>query len=85
MLGGYLSKQYDDCLISNAMIVSAPMNIHESCHEMEKTQYLFTFNRFLTHQIRKYLNKHLHWFEKDENYDCTAIQRVWLILWFNLE
>jgi predicted alpha/beta-fold hydrolase len=57
MLGGYLSKQYDDCLISNAMIVSAPMNIIESCQEMEKKHYLYTFNRFLTCQLRKYLHQ----------------------------
>ena len=57
MLGGYMAKQYDDCLISNAMIVSSPMNIIESCQELEKTHYLFTFNRFLTRQLRKYLTR----------------------------
>lgn len=39
-LGGYLAKQYDDCLISNAMIVSAPFNVFFSCEELEK---LITF------------------------------------------
>lgn len=33
-LGGYLAKQYDDCLVSNALIVSAPMNVFYSCEEV---------------------------------------------------
>lgn len=55
-LGGYLAKQFDDCKISNAMVVSAPLNITISCENMEKTPYLYTFNRFLALQLRKYIN-----------------------------
>lgn len=57
-LGGYLAKQYNDCEISNAMIVSAPMNVFYSAAELEKTHNLFTFNRFLTKQIGKYFMKY---------------------------
>ena len=56
-LGGYLAKQYDDCLISNAMIISAPMNIFHSCDELEKTPYFLIFNRFLVRQIGKTFSK----------------------------
>ena len=45
-LGGYLAKQYDDCLISHAMIISSPFNIAVSCANMEKPHYMYTFNRF---------------------------------------
>lgn len=75
-LGGYLAKQFDDCKITNAMIVSAPLNISISCENMEKLPYLYTFNRFLTHQLRKYINSNIRWYENDEKYDCTAIQKA---------
>ena len=55
--GGYLAKHYDDCLVSYAMIVSAPMNTFTSCAELEKTHNLFTFNRYLTSALTKYLSK----------------------------
>ena len=38
-LGGYIAKQFDDCLISNAMIVSAPMNGMLTINELEKLQH----------------------------------------------
>jgi abhydrolase domain-containing protein 1/3 len=56
-LGGYLSKQYDDCLISNAMIVSAPFNVFYSTEELEKTHHFFMFNRHLTRNLSKYFSK----------------------------
>lgn len=56
-LGGYLAKQYDDCLISNSMIVSAPMNIFYSCEELEKTHHFFTFNRHLSRSLGRYFTK----------------------------
>lgn len=55
-LGGYLaSKQYqgEGCLIRNAMIVSAPMNVFYSCEELEKTHHFFTFNRHLARSLGK--------------------------------
>lgn len=75
-LGGYLAKCYDDCPISNAMIVSAPMNIFYSCEELEKTQYFFTFNRHLTRNCSRYFNRNKHLFEGDDRYDCKAIAQV---------
>lgn len=56
-LGGYLAKHYDDCLISNAMIVSAPMNVFYSCEELERTHHFFTFNRFLARNLSRYFSK----------------------------
>lgn len=56
-LGGYLSKHYDDCLISNAMIVSAPMNVFYSYEELERTHHFFTFNRFLARNLSRYFSK----------------------------
>ena len=53
-LGGYMAKQYDDCLISNAFIVSAPLNINISCSNMERPHYLL-FNRFLENRLKKYI------------------------------
>lgn len=75
-LGGYLAKQFDDCLISNAMVVSAPLNVHKSCENMEKTPYLYTFNRFLALQLRKYIKTHIRWYENDEKYDFDAINNA---------
>ena len=54
-LGGYLAKNYDDCLISNAFIISAPLNINISCKNMEKPHYMYTFNRFLASRLKKYI------------------------------
>ncbi len=75
-LGQYLAKCYDDCLISNAMIVSAPMNVFYSCEELEKTQYFFTFNRHLTRSLSRYFSRNKHHFENDDRYDCQAIAKV---------
>ena len=55
--GGYLAKHYDDCLVSYAMIVSAPMNTFYSCEELEKTHNFFTFNRYITISIGHYFSK----------------------------
>lgn len=71
-LGGYLAKQYDDCLISNAFIVSAPLNINISCSNMERPHYLL-FNRFLTNRLKKYIFTHMHWYINDDRYDFEAI------------
>lgn len=78
-LGGYLAKQYDDCIISNAMIVSAPLNINVSCHNMEKPHYMYTFNRFLARQLKKYITKHMHYWKNDENYDFDAISKAYTL------
>lgn len=78
-LGGYLAKQYDDCIISNAMIVSAPLNIHVSCSNMEKPHYLYTFNRFLARQLKKYIHQNMHWFKDDERYDFDAIEKAYTL------
>lgn len=75
-LGGYLAKQYDDCLISNAMIISAPLNIQASCNNMEKLHYKYTLNRFLAHKLRKYINRHIHWYKDDKIYDFDAIAKA---------
>lgn len=75
-LGGYLAKQYDDCIISNAMIVSAPLNINVSCRNMEKPWYMYTFNRFLTMRLRRYIFTHMHWYENDKKYDWDAIRKA---------
>ncbi len=56
-LGGYMAKQFDDCLISNAMIISAAMNIFVSCAELERTHQFFTFNKILTRKVAKYFTK----------------------------
>lgn len=74
-LGGYMAKQYDDCLISNAMIISSPFNILVSCDNMEKPQYMYTFNRFLAHQLRKYITRHMKYFIDDDKYDVDAISK----------
>lgn len=74
-LGGYLAKQYDDSLISYALIVSAPMNTIYSCEELEKTHHFFTFNRHLSRSLGRYFSKYKHLFETDQKYDCEAIAR----------
>jgi len=74
-LGGYLAKYYDDCEISNSMIVSAPMNVFYSCQELEKTQYFFTFNRHLSRNLSRYFSRNKHLFETDERYDVQAIAK----------
>ncbi len=74
-LGGYLSKHYDDCSISNAMIVSAPMNVFYTCEELEKTQNFFLFNRFLARNLSRYFHKYKHLFETDQRFDCSTIAR----------
>jgi abhydrolase domain-containing protein 1/3 len=56
-LGGYIAKMYDDCLISNALIISAPMNVFYSCEELEKTHHFFTFNRHLARSLGRYFSK----------------------------
>lgn len=75
-LGGYLAKQYDDCIISNALIVSAPMNVFYSCEELESTQHFYTFNRHLTRALGRYFTKHQHLFETDSKFDCSAILKA---------
>ena len=75
-LGGYLAKQYEDCLISYSMIVSAPMNVIYSCEELEKTHNFFMFNRHLSRSLSRYFSKYKHLFETDQKYDCAAIARV---------
>jgi abhydrolase domain-containing protein 1/3 len=79
-LGQYLAKTYDDCLISHAMIVSAPMNVFYSCEELEKTQYFFTFNRHLTRGLNRYFSRNMHHFVNDDRLDCKAIAKVSLNL-----
>lgn len=74
-LGGYLSKAYDECLISNAMIVSAPFNVFYSSQELEKTHNFFMFNRHLTRNLSRYFSKHQHLFATDERFDCAAIAK----------
>jgi abhydrolase domain-containing protein 1/3 len=75
-LGGYIAKQYDDCLIKHALIVSAPLNVFYSCKELEKTHYMLTFNKLLTRNLGKYFRKNQHFFEGDERYDVAAIMKV---------
>ena len=58
-LGGYLAKQYDDCLISNALIVSSPMNLFSCSRELEKRHNYFIFNRFITKQLGNYFEKYI--------------------------
>jgi abhydrolase domain-containing protein 1/3 len=74
-LGGYLAKYYDDSLINNAMIVSAPFNVFYSAQELEKTYNFFMFNRHLTKNLSRYFSKHQHLFEADGRYDCAAIAK----------
>ena len=57
-LGGYLAKHYDDCLISHAMIVSAPFNIFYSAEELESTRHFYTFNRHKTRSMGRYFNRY---------------------------
>lgn len=75
-LGGYLAKHYDDCLISNAMILSAPFNIFQSAQELEKSENLF-FNKVLTNTLSKYIQRYIHLFQQDStaNYDFQALNR----------
>ena len=55
-LGGYLAKHYDSCLISYAMIISAPFNVFHSAKELERSTNVF-FNKFLAKNISKYCVK----------------------------
>jgi abhydrolase domain-containing protein 1/3 len=55
-LGCYLAKQYDNCSISYAMVVSAPFNLLTSANELEKSTNLF-FNKILANNISKYCIK----------------------------
>lgn len=55
-LGQYLAKQYDNCSISYAMIISAPFNVTHSAKELEKSTNLF-FNKFLAMNISRFLVK----------------------------
>lgn len=60
-LGGYLaSKLYggESCLVENAMIVSAPINVFYSSEELEKTHHFFTFNRHLTRSLGRHFTKY---------------------------
>jgi abhydrolase domain-containing protein 1/3 len=74
-LGGYLAKQFDDCLISNAMIVSAPMNGMLTINELEKLHNFFTLNILLARCLKEYFSRHKHWFKDDKRFDCSAIAR----------
>ena len=56
ILGGYLAKAYDDCNISNAMIVSVPYNTFVSCEELEKSHNMF-FNKILTKNLVNYVDR----------------------------
>jgi len=73
-LGSYLAKQYDDCFIKNAMIVSVPYNVFASAEELEKSQNLF-FNKFMTKNISRYFARYQHLFQNDKKYDMKAISR----------
>ena len=56
MLGGYLAK-HQDCLVSNAMIVSAPFNVNVYADEMERFHNFYIFNRFFTKDVGKYFER----------------------------
>ena len=58
-LGGYLAKHCDDCLISYAMIISAPFNIFHSAEEMELSRNFYTFNKHCTRRLGAYFNKYI--------------------------
>ena len=57
LLAGYLAKQGEDCLISNTMIVSSPMNMFTMSEELEKGTNFFIFDRFMAKKIEKYFYK----------------------------
>lgn len=76
-LGGYMAKHYDDCRISNALIVSAPLNYKETVNNLtEKPYYKNTFNKFLVFRFQQFFNKHVHWYKNDEIYDYEAIKNA---------
>jgi predicted alpha/beta-fold hydrolase len=75
-LGGYLSKHADDCLISYAMIVSAPFNIFHSAEEMELPRYFYTFNKQCTRRLVAYYTRNRLLFESDVKFDCEAISQA---------
>jgi predicted alpha/beta-fold hydrolase len=53
-LGGYMAEQCGHCLISYALIVSAPLNINISNSNIERPRYLL-FNRYLARERKKYI------------------------------
>ena len=68
ILGGYFAKQQNECMISNAMMISVPMNFFVGIKEMEKTFNFYTFNRHFTKERKKYFLKYyLKYFYLSEN------------------
>ena len=57
LLGGFLAKHFENCLISNAMIVSAPFNVFCYANEMERLHNFYIFNSFLLKDMTKYFER----------------------------
>ena len=57
ILGGYLAKEKDNCMISNAMIVSSPMNLTNTSKILEKGINLLIFNPYFTNRYINYIKK----------------------------
>ena len=56
-LGCYLAKQSHNCLISNSMILCAPMNGISTMNELEKIHNYFTFNFHLGRCLKLYFSR----------------------------
>ena len=61
-LGQFLSKYYENCSISYAMIISVPFNVIQSADELEKITFSLNifnvfFNKFLAKNISRNLVK----------------------------
>jgi abhydrolase domain-containing protein 1/3 len=59
ILGGYLAKNFNECLVSNALIVSAPFNVNVYADEMERFHNFYIFNRFFTKDVGKYFERYV--------------------------
>ena len=57
ILGGYLADQKYNCIISNALIVSSPMNLTNTSKVLAKGLNWLIFNRYFTKQYKNYFNK----------------------------
>ena len=57
LLGGYLAQEKEDCIISYAMLISAPMNLSNTMKYLDKGLTSVILNRFFTTKYKRYFKK----------------------------
>lgn len=72
-LAGYLAKHNNPCLLSYAMVVSAPMNLYDATEELEKVHNYMFFNYYLTRRINQYFSEYKKLFKEHiQKYESYA-------------